>query len=64
MKNYKNTLQLKYEPYKFVNRENAFKWANNSLKPQRVMLGCDGRFWVVCPADAARLEKLDYEYAI
>jgi hypothetical protein len=27
-----------------------------------VMLG-EGAFWVVCPADAARLEKAGFEYA-
>jgi len=39
----------------------AFAYSANVRR--RVMLGDDGRFWVVTPADASRLEKAGYEYA-
>lgn len=54
---------LKYEPAKFHDRELAFRSLNSHIKPQRVMLGDDGKFWVVCPADASRLERAGLEYA-
>jgi hypothetical protein len=55
---------MKYEPIKFIDRNNAFSFAARCLKSMWVMLGDDDRFWVVCPADASRLEKQGYEYAI
>jgi hypothetical protein len=41
----------------------AESFAYRAIKPLRVMLGDDETFWVVCPADAARLERAGYEYA-
>lgn len=41
----------------------AFNSLKHSLKPQRVILGDDMKFWVVCPADAERLYRAGYEYA-
>lgn len=38
--------------------------ASHGVKPLRVMLGDDERFWVVTPADAQRLERMGYEYAV
>jgi hypothetical protein len=54
---------LRYEPAKFVDRGLAFKNAASCIKPHRVMLGDDMRYWVVCPADAQRLERQGIEYA-
>ena len=59
----KKDLGLKYRPDRFIKRESAFNWANNATNPRFVMLGCDGRFWVVCGADASRLSKQGYEFA-
>ncbi len=60
---YKKQLGLRYEPSRFSSRDAAFRWSNNTIKMSMVMLGCDGKFWVVCPADATRLYKMGYEYA-
>jgi hypothetical protein len=49
--------------YRFRERRHAFGFASHAAKSQRVMLGDDGRYWVVTPADAARLERMGYEYA-
>lgn len=59
----KQKLGLRYNPDRFQNRALAFSFSNGTVKPSRVMLGCDGRFWVLCPADANKLEGLGYEYA-
>ena len=60
---YKKKLGLKYEPVRFFDRDNAYAWAKGCEKPHWVMHGCDGKYWVVCPADASRLLKKNYEFA-
>lgn len=55
-------LNLKYKPSKYNSRELAFSAAARS-KCDVVMLGDDGKFWVVCMADAARLEAAGFEWA-
>lgn len=59
----KNKNGLKYNPAIFSDRELAFSFAHGSVKPHRVILGENGKYWVVCPADAERLQKAGYEYA-
>lgn len=59
----KTAYGLKYEPAKYRDRALAFASLRHAAKPMRVMLGDDQRFWVVCPADAARLERQGIEYA-
>jgi hypothetical protein len=49
--------------YKFVSLANANSFVQHCVKPMWVMLGDDMRFWVVTPADAARLERAGYEFA-
>jgi hypothetical protein len=61
---YKKELNLRHEPSRFSNRESAFNYSNRTIKMSLVMLGCDCKFWVVCPADATRLLKQGYEYAL
>ena len=61
--NYKNQLNLRHEPRQFSSRDLAFSAANRSQKTAWVMLGDNEKFWVVCPADAAKLERMGYEYA-
>lgn len=63
MKNYKNILGLRYEPTRFVDRDRAFGYSKNTVKLSCVILGCDGRFWIVCLSDAAKLIKQGYEPA-
>jgi len=54
-------LGLKYTPDVFRDEANAFSAAARA-KARTVMLG-ENAFWVVCLADAARLEKAGFEYA-
>ena len=42
----------------------AIQSLSHMVKPGRIMLGDDGRFWVVTPAAAMVLERAGYEYAI
>ena len=60
---YKEQLNLRHEPARFTNREYALRFSNNTVKMSMVMLGCDLKFWVVCPSDATKLYKMGYEYA-
>ena len=62
-KQLKEKLNLKYRPVRFLDRTRAFKYSNRTNKLSFVMLGCDGRFWIVCGADASRLSKQGYEFA-
>ena len=54
---------LRHEPIFVHDRAAAFEIAAHCLKPHRIILGDDERFWVVCPADAAKLSEIGYEYA-
>ncbi len=53
--------------WRFTQPDLAWAFADGARKPQRVLLGdaTDVRasWWVVTPADAARLERAGYEYA-
>jgi len=60
-KNAQTTLGLKYRPVVIRSEEIAFSIAN-STKAGTVMLG-EGAYWVVCLADAARLDRAGYEWA-
>jgi hypothetical protein len=61
-KNAQTTLGLKYTPTVIRNEATAFHIAASCVKAQAVMLG-EGAYWVVCLADAARLEDAGYEWA-
>lgn len=52
-------MTLRHEPAKFQNPHAARSYAYRS--GMRVVLGDDGMFWVVVPADAATLERNGYE---
>jgi hypothetical protein len=52
-------MKFRHEPAKFQNPNLARSCAYRS--GMRVVLGDDGTFWVVCPADAATLERNGYE---
>lgn len=54
-------LGLKYTPDVFRSEDLA-RQAANRRKAGTVMLG-EGAFWVVCLADAARLEAAGFEWA-
>ncbi len=41
----------------------AQSFAFNATEPLWVMLGDHPQYWIVTPADAARLERAGYEYA-
>jgi hypothetical protein len=55
--------QIKKRASRFNDRTLALSRAATTIKPSRVMLGDDGKYWVVTPADASRLERMGYEYA-
>jgi hypothetical protein len=50
-------------PYQFRSLRLARSFADNSQARMRVVMGDAGVFWVVAPADAARLERAGYETA-
>ena len=57
------TPNLRHEPYRFTSLDSARSFAEHCAKPMRVVLGDNGIAWVVCPSDAARLERAGYELA-
>lgn len=57
----KEALGLKHRPVVIRNEATAFSIADGT-KAGTVMLG-EGAYWVVCLADAARLERAGYEWA-
>jgi hypothetical protein len=57
------TLKLRHEPIRFSTPEAARHFADRCTRPMWVVLGDAARAWVVCPADAARLERAGYEIA-
>ncbi len=59
----KNTLGLRNNIDQFSTLEGANRWANNCIKLHIVMLGDNGKYWVVCFADAQKLSKMGYEIA-
>ena len=59
-----NKLGLRHRPVRFIDRDLAFNRAKSGESRQAVILGCDGRFWVVCFRDAGTLLKAGYEKAI
>lgn len=47
--------------YKFVELTNARSFIEHATKIMLIVHGDDMRFWVVTPADAARLQRAGYE---
>jgi hypothetical protein len=63
MTDLKTTLGLRRNIDQFTNAESAFSWAEKCIKLHVVMLGCNGKYWVACFADAQKLSKMGYEVA-
>ena len=62
----KKALGLRYEPIAFGSLERARSYAARCQKPMWVLGDADEdavTAWVVCPADAAKLERAGYEIA-
>ena len=57
------TLNLRHEPIAFTSIERAQSFASHCTKPMWIVLGDDTTAWVVCPSDAAKLERAGYELA-
>lgn len=49
--------------FEFSKKENAFGFADKCEKMQMIILGDNGKFWVVSMAEGARLLKAGYEMA-
>ena len=53
----------------FASLDNARSYAARCIKSHRIVLGDidddgeDGKYWVVLPADAERLQRAGYEFA-
>jgi len=67
-KDLQRTLDLRHEPIAFGSLERARSYAARCEKPMWVVLGDiedtgAAVVWVVCPADAAKLERAGYEIA-
>jgi hypothetical protein len=56
-----NGKTIRYSEYK--SRRTANVALDNAIGYQRLMLGDNGAYWIVKPADADRLERAGYEYA-
>lgn len=63
MKNLKLTFGLKNEVAVLSTQRSAYSFASKCVKPHVVILGDNGKFWVVSFADGQRLSKLNYELA-
>lgn len=55
---------MKIPTFAFTLDTAAWSFCDGCHKPHRVILGDSERFWVVTPAEAARLVKAGYEYAL
>ncbi len=64
MKHIKETYNLRHLPDMFNTLQAATNWAEDCNTPKRVILGDNGLFWLVCPADARLLVEAGYEYAL
>jgi len=60
----KNLFNLRNEIAVLSTRSAAFSFASKCVKAHLVVLGDNGKFWVVCFSDAQRLTKLGYELAV
>jgi hypothetical protein len=56
-----NGVPLRHNPFFFRCPLAAQAWSDRTVKPSHVVLGEVGDVLVVCPADAARLERRGYE---
>ena len=58
------TLKLNHQPRRYRSRSLALSAAyDTATGGQRIILGDDNRYLVVCPADAERLHRAGYDYA-
>lgn len=48
---------------KFTNHQTAERFSSRTTKPSAIMLGDDGRYWVVTLAEMDRLLAAGYELA-
>jgi hypothetical protein len=62
-KTIKTALGLRYEPIAFSSVDRAQSWATHANKAMWVVLGNCPVAYVVCPADAAKMERAGYEIA-
>lgn len=68
-KDLQKALGLRYEPIAFSTLERARSYAARCERPRWVVLGDvdeeagTATAWVVCPADATKLERVGYEIA-
>lgn len=63
LKDLKVKLGLRHIPDQFSNKEAAIRWADKAEKMHVVMIGDNGKFWVVVLSDASRLMKAGYKRA-
>jgi hypothetical protein len=59
--NIAKSLGLRHKPMVFLSELAARRFASECVKPHRVVMGEHPAYWVVCPADASRLERAGYE---
>ena len=63
LKNLKTALKLRRNINQFSTFAAASRLATNCIKLHLIMQGDHGKFWVVCFADAQKLEKAGYKLA-
>lgn len=54
-------LKLRNQPRKFSSEGRARSYSYRTIKPTRIFLGDDNKYWVVGMADGERLLKAGYE---
>lgn len=62
-KQIQNKLGLRHRPARYINGALAFEVAKSGNTRKAVILGCDGRYWVVCMRDANTLVNAGYSRA-
>lgn len=49
--------------FRFKSVQAAYRWADNAVKAEMVIMGDDNRFWVVTMATAEKLIRAGFEIA-
>ena len=60
----KEKLNLRHLPIEYQSLGLAREFIYGAFKTYMIILGENARFWICCPADAEKLARNGYEYAV